>query len=254
MNFGKLSSEDLRLFLNLAEAFDMEFVEARNTLIQSKERLFAPDCLKPAWSHLYELPILQHVAQGVEPLGGGEFIQQISKSPNQIQFMQDALNAFDAEMDAWEPNPEEKDEMRKSLAAIYAFSYSLMLSFRALKIFGLYLNDLVAIVREDGKKSEKALLAAVKIDQTVLACPTINTYISQRVLLNDDRFLKKLRRALAGKLTPREQRNYQHMRLTLQALKEVGAKKLSANDLYRLFVDELELIAKDRNDDVGDVK
>lgn len=206
MNFGKFSSHDLHLFLDLADAFDVEFLEARDVLLQAKERLFAPDCLKPAWSHLYELPILQHATQGVELLGGVEFIQQISKSQNQIQFMQDALNAFDAEMDAWEPNFAEKEEMRKSLAAIFAFSYSLMLSFRSLKIFGLYLNDLVAIVRDGGSRSEKALLAAVKIDQTILACPTINAYVSQRVLLSDDQFLKRLRRALVGKLTPREQK------------------------------------------------
>jgi hypothetical protein len=252
MNFGKLSSDDLQLFLGLADEFDREFIEAQDILVQKRDQLFAADCLKPSWSHLYELPILQHVAQGF-PNNGVDFIRQMVESPSQIQFAKAALDSFDAELDAWEPSEAEKDEMRKQLAAIFAFSYSLTKTFRSLKVFGLYLNDLVAIVRDGGDRAEKALFAAVKIDRTVLACPSINAYVSQRVLLNDEAFLKDLRKAEVGKLTRREQRNYQQVRLVLQTLKEVGAKRLSPGDLYQLFVDELNLIVGDRQDDVGNV-
>jgi hypothetical protein len=252
MNFGKLSSDDLQLFLALADEFDKEFIEAQDILIHKRDQLFAADCLKPSWSHLYELPILQHVAQGF-PNNGVDFMRQMAESTSQIQFAKGVLDSFDAELDAWEPNEVEKDEIRKQLAAIFAFSYSLMQSFRSLKVFGLYLNDLVAVVRDGGERAKKALLAAVKIDRTVLACPSINAYVSQRVLLNDEKFLKKLRGAECGNLNRREQRNYQRVRLVLQTLQEVGAKRLSSGDLYQLFVDELNLMAGDRNDDVGNV-
>ena len=253
MNFGKLSSDDLRLFLELADEFDNEFIEAQGILIQKQDQFFAADCLRPAWSHLYELPILQHIAQGFDQNNSADFIRQMAESPSQIQFAKGVLDSFDAEMDAWEPNEAEKDEMRKQLAALFAFSYSLTQTFRSLKIFGLYLNDLVAIVRDGGDRAKNALFAAVKIDRTVLACPTINAYVSQRVLLNDKAFLEDLRKAEVGNLTRREQRNYQQVRLVLQTLKEVGAKRLSPSDLYHLFVEELNLIAGDRSDDVGNV-
>lgn len=254
MNLGKLSSDDLRLFLFLAEKLESETIEAQQVLVEKRDSLFASDCLKPSWSHLYELPILLHVTQWLDPDERTDYLQQIANSPNQIQLAQESLLSFDADMQAWEPDEAEKEDLRTQLAAIFAFSYSLTQSFRALKIFGLYLNDLIAIVRGNGPNAEKAVLAAVKIDRTVLACPSINTYISQRVLLNDAAFLRKLKRAENGKLTSREQRNYQQMRLVLQVLKEVGATKLTSKDLYQLFVDELDLITKDRNGDIGNVE
>ncbi len=254
MNFGKLSSEDLQLFLDLADEFDKEFAKAQDILIKSRDQFFAADCLKPSWSHLYELPILQHITQGFDKNHGVDLVRQMAKSPNQIQFAKGTLDSIEVELNAWEPSEIEKDEFRKKLAAIFAFSYSLAQTFRSLKVFGLYLNDLLAIVRNGGDRAEKALFAAVKIDRTVLASPTINAYVSQRVLLNDHAFLKKLKKAEEGKLTSREQKNYQQVRLVLQTLKEVGAKKLSPADLYQLFVDELNLIVGDRQNDVGNVE
>ncbi|MBK7416310.1 MAG: hypothetical protein IPJ38_15605 [Dechloromonas sp.] len=123
MNFGKLSSEDLRLFLNLAEAFDMEFVEARNTLIQSKSasllRLFEASPEPPL--RVTHSPGMLH--KGLNHWAAA-LIQQLFESPNQIQCPK-MTECIDAEMDAWE-QIEEKNEMRKSLAAIYAFSHSML--------------------------------------------------------------------------------------------------------------------------------
>ena len=39
----------------------------------------------------------------------------------------------------------------------------------------------------------------------------------------------------------------------MQVLLESGAPQLCADDLYELYVEQLNIVAKDRNNDVGDV-
>lgn len=256
MNLGNLSPSDLHLFLELSEAFLSEAEEAKGILSGRKEDFFAPDCKKPIWCHLYELPIREHAFQGAGFLGGESAIQRLAGSKNQITEAFSLLNEAGSEIDAWDPTPEEKEELRLILASIYALTFSLTNSFRALMTFGLYLNDLIAIVRKGGPEAEKALLSAVKIDPTAIGCPSAITYISQRTLLGDTKFLGKLGAAMKGKLSDAEKNRFETVRIVLQVLHESGAKRLSGPDLYQLFVLELELVEGDEhsNSDTGNVE
>lgn len=256
MNLGNISPNDLHLFLELSEKLLNEAGEAKGLLSDREEDFFAPDCNKPVWCHLYELPILEHALQGAAILGEGDAIQRLAGSKNQITEACSLLNEADAEIDAWAPTPEEKEELRIVLAAVYALSFSLTNSFRALMTFGLYLNDLIAIVRQGGSKAEKALLSAIKIDPTVIGCPSAITFMSQRTLLGDTKFIGRLGAAIKGKLSASEKKHFEKVRIVLQVLLETGAKRLSAPDLYQLFVDELEIVEGDElsNSDVGNVE
>lgn len=226
-------------------------------MLSDREKdFFAPDCKKPVWCHLYELPILEHALQGAAILGDGDAIRRLAGAQNQITEASSFLNEADAEINAWDPTPEEKEELRIVLAAVYALSFSLTNSFRALMTFGLYLNDLIAIVRQGGSKAEKALLSAIKIDPTVIGCPSAIAYLSQRTLLGDTDFIGRVGAAMKGKLSASEKNQFEKVRLVLQILLETGAKRLSAPDLYQLFVDELKIVEGDElsNSDVGNVE
>jgi hypothetical protein len=256
MNLGHLSPNDLHLFLELSGALLSGADEAKAILFDKKELIFAPDCEKPVWCHLYELPIFEHAARGAVLLGERDAIRRLASSGNQITEACSLVNELNVEIDAWEPTPEDKEEFRKNLASIYALSFSLTSSFRSLMIFGLYLNDLVAIIRQGGPESEKALLSAVKIDPTVVGCQSVLVYISRRTLLGDSKFLGKLGTAMNGKLSRSEKNDFEKVRIVLQVLHETGAKRLSASDLYQLFVDELAIVEGDElsNSDVGNVE
>jgi hypothetical protein len=156
-----------------------------------------------------------------------------------------------AEIDAWEPTEEEAAELRNSLQVIFGFAVSVTNSARSLMVFGCYLNDLIAKVREGGDGGDKALLSAIKIDPTVLGCASVVTRMSRAVMLDDQQFLAKVRTAMVGKLSMREQKNYQCMRIALQVLHETGAPKLNQEDLYALFVEELKLVSGEREGDEG---
>lgn len=254
MNFGKVSSDDLCLFLSLASKLFLEAGECEKILVEKQEKLFANDCVKPCWHHFYELPMLQHVSQGIELFFEPGELETLVQSPNQIQEMQRSLATYSADMDAWNPDATESEELRKCMAAIYGFSFSLVCSFRSLMVFGAYLNELVARVRAGGRDADAALLAAVKIDPTVLGCQTVMVRLSKATLLKEDGFLRKIRNAIGAPLTKREQSNYQNMRLVLQVLHEMNATKLDAADLYQLFVEELKLIRGESESDEGNVE
>ena len=176
MNLSKISPGDIHLFLELSEKLLSEADGAKAALWDKKDDLFSSDCKKPVWCHLYELPILEHAANGADFLGGGNAICRLAGSKNQIAEACSLLNEAEAEIDAWNPTPEEKEELRPILASLYALSFSLTNSFRALMTFGLYLNDLIAIVRQGGPEAATALLSAIKIDPTLLVCPSSIAY------------------------------------------------------------------------------
>ncbi|MER2514471.1 MAG: hypothetical protein ABTQ25_18995 [Nitrosomonas ureae] len=251
-----MTADNLRLFLELSSKLIEEAEDAKAILYKREYEFFASDCGKPVWCHLYELPILQHALQGVDFLGGENAIQRLAGSENKIIEACVLVKEADAEIDAWNPTPDEKEELRPVLAAVYALSFSLTNSFRALMTFGLYLNDLIAIVRNGGPDAGKALLQAVKIDPTVIGCQSAITYISQRTLLGDTKFLGKLGAAMKGKLSDSEKNHFEKVRLVLQVLHETGAKRLSGPDLYQLFVQELALVEGDEhsNSDTGNVE
>lgn len=256
MNLGNITSDDLVLFLTLSDSLFREAEEAKAILFERSGDFFASSSVKPSWCHLYELPLLEHAKQGVPILADSYVIERLAGSENQIREAQSLIDEVSAEIEAWEPSPEEKDELRPSLAAIYALSFSLTNTFRSLMAYGVYLNDLIAVIRQGGEDAEKALLCAVKIDPTVVGCPSVLAYISQRTLLEDKAFLGKLGRAITSGLTASEQRHFAKVRLVLQTLHETGAKRLSGPDLYQLFVDELELVEGDElsDSDVGNVE
>ncbi len=256
MNLGRITSDDVALFLALSDSLLRETDEARAILLDKSGDLFSPACAKPCWCHLYELPLLQHAMQGISFLGDSDVVQRLASSENQIREAQSLIDQVSADIDAWEPSSEEKAELRRSLAAIYSLGFSLTNTFRSLMVYGVYLNDLIAVVRKGGEDAGKALLSAVKIDPTVVGCPSAIVYISQKTLLEDKKFLGKLGRAISGGLTASEQWRLDKVRLVLQVLHETKAKHLSGPDLYQLFVDELEIVEGDElsNSDVGNVE
>lgn len=256
MILGKFSPTDLYLFLELSEMLFCGAAEAKKILSEREEDFFASDCNRPVWCHLYELPILEHVSKGVVLLGEGDTIKRLAGSKNQISEALSLLNESDAEIEAWEPTPAEQEELRVSVASVYALSFSLTNSLRSLMIFGHYINELIATVRRGGKGAEKALLTAVRIDPTVIGCKSVITFLSQRTLLGDTKFIGRLSTALLGRLSASESSRYEKVRLVLQVLHETGAKHLSAPDLYQLFVDELKIVEGDElsNSDVGNVE
>ena len=145
------------------------------------------------------------------------------------------------------------EETHALLPLMLGVTFSLYFSFKSILTFGLYLNELIAIVAKGGIAGDKAIFKAVKIDPTVIACKNVTSRISRSILEDDQKFLKKLRQSFQGKFTKRESRVYQLQRLILQVLLETNSPKLGSEHLYELFVEQLKIASRDNNSDIGDV-
>lgn len=253
MQLGKTSSDDLVLLLNLyPKMMGKEFEEARQILIDDEPIFFSADAIKTSWCQLYELPATEHIARVLAGVAGEEMLQDHVQAPNKIRAIEPSVNKFIAEFDAWQPTEDEKTELKNSLQLVFGLTLSVINTLRCLLTFGSYLNDMITKVRAGGKGADLALLRAVRIDPTVLGCPSVIIRISRAVMLDDQKFLDNVRKAMSGKFSKREQRTYQHMRLVLQVLYETGAPKLDKGDLYALFREELNIVRDEAGE--GDVK
>jgi hypothetical protein len=251
MILGKLSPSDLSDLLALLPHFESIYEEVRGLFARHPEKMTPKGFVPPAWYGFYEMPIQEHIAHIIELTDLGDEMKPLltANDPHHalIQNMKDSLNES-------EESQEKFDENDRPLVALgTGFAVSIYLSIKSLMTFGLYINELVALAGEENPKSDKALFQAVKIDPTVIGCSRIISRISLAILRNDQKFLKALQQSMSGKLTKREQKTYQLQRLVLQILNETGAPKLTQDNLYELFVNQLKIVARDRDSDIGDV-
>lgn len=250
MRVGRLSSNDIRLFLSFLPVLQAEAAEAKVLVKEKREKLFGRSLAKVCWCNFYELPFLEHLARCVAALGIVDDVKEIAAAPNQIEAVAAMLAGMDAEIDAAfeSASQEELEQIKEGIPFLLALVNSVHNSLRCLLAFGCYLNDLVARARAG---DEASLFNAIRVDPTVIGCPTAVAYLSRAVLIDDKRFMTKLKAALSGKLQKREQANFQKMRIVLQVLFEAGAEQLTDEQLHELFIKELRLYSADSR--AGDV-
>lgn len=247
MDFGKFTASDLRLLLEYLPQLEAQYQEATE-LANQKPHLFvysAPHEI--GWCNLYELPILEHISCMVVGFDMTDAVKGAARSAVPMRTLLHSIDKFDLEFDEVD-----KDEIEVFVKSCYTLATSVYKTIQCLLTFGCYLNDLIAQVRENVPGSDAALFNAVRIDPSVIGCPSVVARISRAAVLADTSFFNDLKRAINGPLAKRSQANFQKMRLVLQVLREANAPKLSDDELYRLFVKELALYAEDA--ERGDAK
>lgn len=250
MKLAKITPADLRVLLALLPRLEAGEREARSQLIERRTEFFASDCIPPSWSHLYELPIKQHVTQIFEALGESEMLVAVAKAPRQLQMVENVINELDK--DESELSQGEREELRPHMGVIFGLVTSVLRSLQCLMAYGVYLNDLVAQVRKGGIQSEKAMLRAIRIDPSVISSPSVHARFSRAILEDDKKLINSVRKAINGPLSKQRQANSDLIRLVLQVLHETGVDKLTDDELTDLFVKELKLYAATSKADAGD--
>ncbi|MDO8333233.1 MAG: hypothetical protein Q7T35_01010 [Nitrosomonas sp.] len=244
------TAEDLRLFLAFWPNLINEAEESRQGMEEDRAKLLGEDATPFAWCFLYELPIRDHIIQAfaaiaqnfnemIDPEQIPLWLNQIAASPGQIGEIPKVVDLVRQHFDEMEdPSEEHAERMRPMLADTFGKAWSMYNTLRCVLYHGCFLNELVDRVRTG---DDKALFDAIRIDPTIICCPSVSQRISKATLLRDNRFFAKLKASLNGKLAKREQVNFQKMRLLLEVLHEAGATRLSDAQLHELFVEELKL-------------
>lgn len=226
--YGKLSGDQLRQLAELLpqlESLSREFRESLKSDPKAREAIYEEPLW---WAPLYELPYEQHLALFLTAMGLDKFVVAAAATSDPQQKILEA-----AKDDSLVDQAKLPEGMK--LGELIGFVFSLGRSLESLLVWGRYLNELVSAAREG---DDASLFRAVRIDPSVVSCPSVAARISRAVLLSDIKFLRALRSAMEGR-TQKQAKYLRAVRLAFQALHEGGVSAISDKKLRALFIDRL---------------
>jgi hypothetical protein len=233
--YGKLTVEQFRqLLAGLSELRKLNGELQDAVRSAPKERLDELLRVGCSWAAVYELPFMEHLAWLIIALDKGEFLKRAVQSDDPQQVVLDDLKNEDSE--EWQGGFQglfTKQDLIGLAVSVQKSIVSLM----------TYQKSLSALVREAGEGDDRALFNAVRIDRSIMACPTIADRIARAEFAGDEQFFINLRNALKGP-DAKHWQGQQDVRYAFAVLREVGFDKLTDEQLETLFVDQLQIYPK----------
>lgn len=230
----RISVEEFRdlvkMLPEIREGIDEFPTLARNMSAEKIAKMFDADCL---WSGLYELTFEEFVAVFVVCIGKTNDLLESAKSPNPTREFFSRASRWDVDGDLVLPEGIEEKQ-------IFLLAYALQ---RQVLSVMLYHRPLSKLVAEAAAGDLHALFSAVRVDRSVVACPSIAIRIAKAEFLNDKRFFLHLRSALKGP-SGKHWESYKDLRYSFALLREIGFDALSDAQLEILLVDQLGVYPK----------
>jgi len=195
------------------------------------------ECLKLAGSEigiLYEQPFHENemVAYGLPEIR--EHLPEVEQAENRYE-------------KAWVlkeiPPPDFLKEggSQAEKAKFYAYVYTAVKNARAIRIFGVPINYMVQLVREDRDIKHKAFMDAVRLDPAVISCPTFANKIAFEDLAGDLEFQRKLGNCFRSPKKLNATDDYGVLRYLLLLLDEASMlETMTVEEKYQLLCIDLE--------------
>lgn len=186
-----------------------------------------------SWFHYYEMPFNHHIAWAVIILDWQDEVKKAAESEDPQQAFLDFLNRSEFDWDGgFQGHFEKKD--------LLAVIISLFRTMRSIMVFQKSLSALIEEVRLGG---DRALFDAVRLDRTVVGCPTVIHRISIAEMKGDKEFFRHLKSALDGP-SGKYQVTIEIMRYMMICLTDTGVERMNGDDLEKVFVDHLKIYCK----------
>lgn len=183
------------------------------------------------WAEIYELPFHHQIALLFFALGRASTLKKIAQSPDPQQAALEFMNAEDE--DDWNGGEGGLFEMKHVIGLTVALHRNIL----CIMLFHRALDKLVEEVRA-GK--DESFFQAVRIDRSIVACPSFADRIARAELENDKMFFLHLRSALKGP-SKKHWEMYKDLRYAIYMLRELGFDKMSDAQLEDLLVHKLKL-------------
>lgn len=236
--YGKLTAEEFaRLVRRLPELRqgEVEIRQQASRLPKSRVRELLGEGSN--WAPVYEMPMPQHLALVFLALDGGyEYLRSLAELRNPQQQILDDLDTgrLDVDPDNWQGGHLGVFSKQDLLGLCYSLQRTVL----SIMLFQRSISALVKEVRET--EDPTALFNAVRVDRTVVTCPTVADRIARVQFADDKTFFLHLRSALKGP----QQKHWEHykdLRYSLAVLRELGFDKLSDAQLEDLLVHKLRV-------------
>lgn len=183
------------------------------------------------WADAYELPFHEQLALLFMALGRSKELVEVSQAPDTDQAVLDWMD--NDEIGDWSGGEGGLFEKKHVIGLTVAMQRNIL----SIMLFHRTLDKLVEEVRA-GK--DESFFQAVRIDRSIVACPTFADRIARAELENDKMFFLHLRSSLKGP-SKKHWEMYKDLRYGLHMLKVLGFDKMSDAELEDLLVHKLKL-------------
>ncbi|HCY16208.1 MAG: hypothetical protein A2Z93_11985 [Curvibacter sp. GWA2_64_110] len=182
------------------------------------------------YSHVYELPFMKHMELVIHALNRSDDIKEIASSADPEEAILEMLRKREDIHD--KPHSSSFDDQ-----AVVTLVYSLSRSIQSLAMHGRSISSFIDEVRKTGE--QVPLLDAIRMDRSVMGCPTAMNVIAKAQLRGDTDFFNKLSNAMNGP-SAKKWAPLEPMRYAFLMLKEMGLNNLSGAELEDLMVNRLK--------------
>lgn len=187
-----------------------------------------------SWFHYYEKPFNEHIGWAVVMLDWQDDLRRAAQSEDPQQHFLDFFTSIDPDKD-WQGGFQGLFEKRDLMGLLM----SIIRTMKSIMVYQKSLSTLIEEVRL-GNNNDKSLFDAVRIDRTMLACPSIMHRISMAELKGDNNFFLHLKSAIKGP-SGKHWVTYEELRYMMQALVESGVDRFTGDNIEQLFVEHLKL-------------
>lgn len=230
--YGKLTEDQLRRLIRKLPELRKEERSVQDAMRSaSKEKL--QEILGDGiwWAPLYELSFVESMAFALHVFGMADHYVGLAKSADPQEAVLSDLEEFeDLE---WNGGPGGQFRKADLIALVTVMQRN---------ILGImvYKRSIAALVAEAREGNDGSLFDAIRLDPTVVTCPTAAARMSKAALLGEKRFFLRLRSALKGP-SMKHWESYKDLRYSLAVLRELGFNQLSDAQLEHLLVDVLKV-------------
>ena len=227
--YGNLTAAQFRGFVDKVPEFQNMALLLRNALQDLPEKEWDSRLSSDySWAWVYELPVAAHMAIVMHAVSLSEWVQQVAKSPDPEQLL---LHC---------PDPSQDYDFHPDVAGQHGIGFiiSYVRTLQSIAIFGRSLSALIQEARETGKS--ECLFKAIKVDRTVVNCPTAADFIAKAELRNDKVFFRALSNAYKGP-SQKEWAGLAPMKVSFHILREMEQDSLSDDQLEHLMVHVLDV-------------
>ena len=190
------------------------------------------------YSQVYELPFIHHLSLVTVALNRHEEVHDMAASPDPQEMVLELIRKRDEVEDKPHHPAFDKED-------VMALAYSLGRTIQSMATYGRSISSLLQDVRENN--NHDSMLKAIRMDRTVIGCPTAMKLIARAQIRDNKAFFKNLRSALAGP-SKKEWAGLNQMRYAFVLLREMGINDLSEAELETLMVDKLRVYQSAKGD------
>ena len=183
------------------------------------------------WADAYELSFQELLAQLICALGCHQELRKAAQSDDPTQAVFSMFQ--NVEYETWEGGLEGLFEISDVVGLFAALQRNIL----SIMLFHRTLNTMVDEVRNG---DDESLFNAVRIDRTIITCPTFALRISEAEVKNDKKFFIRLRSSLKGP-SKKHWEAYKDLRYAFFILRESGFNQMSDAQLEELLVHQLKL-------------